>query len=386
MNPTIVWGVDSDGNICNGGTNITTKSVVVGQQIAFTACFPEANKSGVTITSEAWTSTSSSGAVKTVPWGTVVSGYNASTTKGCVVKFGNYTSGDCTAPASSGATCGTANYCDFPTFYWVDTGGNGSTFTIKYTYTLSGTTYTGSASLTFDVQGVTGAGISPPIVSTVNVATNYAPSYYPGPYLLELGDGSPNGTPGIQYSVSSTTSPPSNNAGTYSWVQLIVKYVSSYLTTTGRVNYESVSVVGDPSANPPIPPDPNPQLDSLYPYATGKSAEDSPAIPLQPFTPIGEGGATFSAITYLMWTPNADSSCASGSSCVVPVPLGSFTWGWSGDAINTLAQQANGTTYYRNCPTTKPTPGNFQVSNPAKDPNYSYPVWQHTASPESVPE
>jgi hypothetical protein len=221
----------------------------------------------------------------------------------------------------------------------------------------------------------------------VNVAPNYAPSYYPGPYLLELGDGSRGGSPGIQYSVSPATTPPPGNMGSYSWVQLIVKYVASYLTTTGRVDYESVSVVGDPNANPPIPPDPNPQLDSSYPYATGNSAEDSPAIPLQPFTPIGEGGATFVAATYLMWTPNKDASCTSGANCVVPVPLGSFTWSWSGDAVNTMAQQADGTTHCLNCPTTNPTPGNFQASNPANDPNYSYPVWQHKLSlMEFVPE
>jgi hypothetical protein len=63
---------------------------------------------------------------------------------------------------------------------------------------------------------------------------------------------------------------------------------------------------------------------------------------------------------------------------VIPVPLGSFHWRWSGDAINTLTQQANGTTWIRSCPTSRPTPGSFNPSNPGQDSDYSFPVWQHT--------
>jgi hypothetical protein len=38
------------------------------------------------------------------------------------------------------------------------------------------------------------------------------------------------------------------------------------------------------------------------------------------------------------------STCSS-----IPVPLGYVTWHWSGDAINTLANQATGTTYILPC-------------------------------------
>ncbi|MEJ2008142.1 MAG: hypothetical protein P8Z30_08310, partial [Acidobacteriota bacterium] len=249
--PTIVWGPDSgDGANC-GGSNIANTPqnplpVVVGQQIAFTACFPQ----GVTITSETWS--------PTVPAGTVVSGYNASTTGGCVVTFGNYGSTDCDKPASTGAVCGTANYCDFPTFYWVDTGGNGSTFTIKYTYTLSGTTYTGSASLTFSVSGPTNVEVS----TTASGVIIYPPPnntqhYEDIPLLINGAPSVPS--PGMNFVASSTL--PSGDQGSYEWVQTITHDVSRYLTQSGPTP-PSDSVSGGPA------------LDTTYPY--GFNADGTP--------------------------------------------------------------------------------------------------------------
>jgi hypothetical protein len=210
----------------------------------------------------------------------------------------------------------------------------------------------------------------------VHIWPNYLSSQLPGPALLQLGDARPGATQGVQYSVSSGTSPPPQNSGTYSWVQLISRYTLTYITETGQITCQPGGFLGIP---PPGPPDPNPELDTRYPNFTGNSGEDSPPVPLQPFPPepSGEGGVRFSATTYLRWTPNADPACTSGAACVVPVPLGSFSWGWPGDATNTLAVQDDGTTWLLKCPTTQPTPGAFIPSIPSQDRNYSYPVWQH---------
>jgi len=43
----------------------------------------------------------------------------------------------------------------------------------------------------------------------------------------------------------------------------------------------------------------------------------------------------FSATMYLMWTPRYAPNCA-GSTCAVPVPLGSVNWSMCGGAVNTL--------------------------------------------------
>ena len=47
----------------------------------------------------------------------------------------------------------------------------------------------------------------------------------------------------------------------------------------------------------------------------------------------------FSATMYLMWTPPAASGCPNGSACTIPVPLGSVTWQWAGDATYNSSSQ-----------------------------------------------
>jgi len=70
--------------------------------------------------------------------------------------------------------------------------------------------------------------------------------------------------------------------------------------------------------------------------------------------------AAFSATMHLMWDPALPSGCtpastdphslvSTPSTCTsIPVPLSSVTWHWSGGAINTLANQPNGTTWLLN--------------------------------------
>jgi hypothetical protein len=326
------------GNVING-----TQSVYVGQEIALTT------------------------QQIVLPGNLYVSGYLWNVPGTAVASF--------SASAAGGSVTGlpTLTYNPGVTFYWVSSGG--SPFTVTYSYCVSNGQCSPQSSATFSVAAPTGAGVTVS-TDTMHVWPNYLAPNLPGPVLLQFGNTQPNSTTqGITYSVSSTTSPPAQNQGTYSWVQLISKYVVTYMTNAGSQTCQPDGFLGNP---PLVPPDPNPELDSKYPAYTGNAGEDSPPSPAEPWDPIGEADTTFAATTYLMWTPNPDSECTSGAACVIPVPLGSFNWGWSGDAINTMVSQSNGTNWILSCGSN--TQGNnvtFQTSNPAEDPNYSYPVWQH---------
>jgi Protein of unknown function (DUF642) len=409
--PTIVWGTDTGGGANCGGTNVanTNQSVVVGQQIAFTACFnPPA---GATITSEAWSPS------PTVPSGTVVSGYNASTTAGCVVAFGNFGQTGCPSPsppASTGAVCGTSNYCDFPTFYWVDTGGNNSTLTIQYTYALNGATYSGSASLNFSVTGPTGvtgsAQIGGPTVLPMGSGTNAAvvtpggtPTLFlggievPTTYFLPSNGQfvAPHQQVGVIFTASATHPP--GNQGSFLWVQL----VDSYWLHVLKAPPGSMELC--PGVGPPVRPGAAAEIDNAYPFSDVLWSSQSPPIPndiaydrpgvalnLATWPPgttaLGEVSLPFSATTYVMWEPNADGACTGGSQCTIPVPLGYFSsqagnpldnqnlpyWNFGCDAINTLQAQQQGQntttlTLLQTCGANPLAPG-FASSN-------AYPTW-----------
>jgi hypothetical protein len=108
-----------------------------------------------------------------------------------------------------------------------------------------------------------------------------------------------------------------------------------------------------PGYNPAIP-----ALDTEYPvgsktlgvlfsvHSPNDTMIDSPGFGL-PNTD-GERAEVFNAITYLMWTPTADSNCTDGALCTVPVPLGSLSWNFQGDTINTLQQNSSNTTWIPN--------------------------------------
>lgn len=101
-------------------------------------------------------------------------------------------------------------------------------------------------------------------------------------------------------------------------------------------------------------------------------AVDSPGIGLVESN--SEEAVSFRATMYFMWTPTAASQCTGSPSkpCVIPVPLGSVAWGFSGEAINTLSSTAgvSGTTWTLNqC--SAGTAGQFQRSNGAA----GYPTW-----------
>lgn len=139
-----------------------------------------------------------------------------------------------------------------------------------------------------------------------------------------------------------------------------------------------------------------PELDGTYPYGykgngaavgtvtrtnvTDDTAIDAPGIILMP--QYGETQKYQNSTMFLLWTPNADTSvCTDGTTsypCSIPVPLGSLTWLWTGDAINTLepltgSDSFGSFTYPEwvvNCGSG--SNGGFQTSAP------SYPQWTMT--------
>jgi hypothetical protein len=62
-----------------------------------------------------------------------------------------------------------------------------------------------------------------------------------------------------------------------------------------------------------------------------------------------------------------------------PVPLGSATWWWNGDAINALVSQSNGTMWMLNCGTCAQGSNiTFLPANSTSSNNYSYLSWANT--------
>jgi hypothetical protein len=81
-----------------------------------------------------------------------------------------------------------------------------------------------------------------------------------------------------------------------------------------------------------------------------------------------ERAGYFSAAMYLMWTPNASSGCSpsNGLTCAISVPLGSVTWGYSGDAINSLDPKQGQAGWLLQCGSGPANP--FQASS-------AFPTW-----------
>jgi hypothetical protein len=127
---------------------------------------------------------------------------------------------------------------------------------------------------------------------------------------------------GIQFKASAT--PPSGyTTNNFQWVQLITNdalLITLNNNTTQTCRYTTVP----PGVGPPY-------LDSRFPYSTNNPTNDNPSAVLDSTTEK-EFIRNFSATMYLMWTPNPASGCSNGAACTVPVPLGSVSWHWSGDA------------------------------------------------------
>lgn len=310
-----------------GQTIVTTQSMVVGQLIALSATVNV--PPGMAIQSQYWST----------PPGIAIGGYTNAAGSG-------------PPDTSSGKiqTLPPNNQSSF-NFYWADLGGNSRTIT--YTYTLSNGE-SNSATATFNVAAPTSVSVTVKTTPITIVNPPQSPTNYGNP-LLEDGGGM---GPGMVFQASASF--PAGNSGTYWWTQLVGNDSSEFLPS-GAPPPISNLISGDA------------ELDGSYPYGgyclgqtpctvyktyiTDDTAQDSPFVPL--LNGYGEYARSFSAIMYLMWVPTADTRC-NGSTCTIPVPLGSVSWHFSADAINSLQT------------------GQTQFSGNV----YTFPVWQENAGPQ----
>lgn len=123
------------------------------------------------------------------------------------------------------------------------------------------------------------------------------------------------GPTGIQFNPTVTTP---SGSGQFKWAQFITNDAYG-LTTTGGTVQSCVDVTAPPTTT-------GTGLDSGWPYTTGSSTHDSPAVALES-SAYKKESRSFSATMYLLWNPLLPSS--------IDVPLGSVSWGFSGAATYT---------------------------------------------------
>ena len=318
--------ISMNGTVISGST--TTTTAVVGQQIVLTT-----SGQPCSVTSNTWV----------VP-GDTNGGFNPQTL-GNQVQPTNFTQSS-------------------NTFYWTNAGNSRS---VTYSYAMSNGQSSPVATAKFNVSGASGSFTATP--GTVDVwASNIAfggKFQYPG---LELGNATSSN--GIDFAITATAPTGGGANAAFQWVQLInSSTVQKYRTTPSTPN-----VV------------PGAGLDNWYPYVSDSgnspATNDSPGMQLTTTgtTAFGEAAETFGATMYLMWDPALPSGCTPASTLLsggaivskastcksIPVPIAHVSWGFNGDAINTLENQANQTTWILSCGA--PTPASPVTSD-------SYPTW-----------
>jgi len=348
--PTIVLG--SGATNCPNGTNVapTPQVVYIGQQITFSGCLP----AGVQPTSARWS--------PAVPGAHAVGNYVTNQQSGIVT------------PVSTAACTPAQPYCDFPSFYWVDSGQRQFTFTYSLASGL-----VGSATVTFNVYGPAAQSITTQVGSadarmlsggtmpTLFTVYGLTQPQVPGQQPCVDQPGITCGKLGI---IFSTSAPPAlGNPGTYSWIQLITRNTLVALTPNGQQTCPLLSVGGATATQA------SPLLDNNVPYGTqgaslysvnrpNDTAADAPNSGVLPSW--GEAQHLFSAAMYLMWSPGGQNS--------ISVPVASVGWVSGADGINTLVTQANNTNWTVPC-----APGSCPTSSPplvfGDNVAQSFPTW-----------
>jgi hypothetical protein len=338
--PQIMLGTNASGKLCSTGTDVagTTQNVVIGQPIAFTGCIPEIVPQ-IQVANVFWSPSS--------PHGVAVGGYTVTATSGSVV------------PLSYPICSALQRFCEFPKFYWVK---QGTSLTFTFTYeNCCGPSR--SATITFNVVGPTATGpggafltgtVQDPPDGTVPKKTlNVWPAAVP---YMGLGKNGQN--PGIRFFVREDES--ATPRGKFQFVQVLTKARVKMRSSAGE---EVFGLAGAAVITPT-----NPALDNWYPYAArvgdSKQALDDPgqSLNLARGSQVGESMVEFEATMYLLWDPalpgSGQSSCQAASNdppdpehpnpqqstCTgsIPVPLGSISWGYTGDAINTMKPNMDG--------------------------------------------
>jgi hypothetical protein len=225
------------------------------------------------------------------------------------------------AGSSSSGTVTQVNQQSNPfTFYWVD-GAEDREVTLGCRIG----TQQFSKSTTFDVKRPTGD-ITATTDGTVGVGIESG--------VFSLHYGSVSGTPGIAF--SRTLSVPSGFSGNTQWVQLVT--ATTRIRTTNGAVQQTLSGSG---------------LDTLYPYASGSSTEDSPRSIFGPCD-FSAFSINDSFTMWLMFQPGGTGS--------IWVPLREVSWNWAGSAgrITTCGWLLTGSSH---------------SNNPADQDSTTFPQW-----------
>jgi hypothetical protein len=335
--------------------------VVVGQQILLTASVT-LNGQPVQLQSQSWDQ----------PPGTITGGYTIDTT---------------TSPPNSGQAVpipGTANCQTLQgnclMFYWVEAGNGSVTRTVNYHFTIAGQPQQ-TVPATFQVTAPANVTVNAPTNSTTVTS---ASDVKPGVPAMINGGYSVN--PGISFTPQYTgPQGPIGTSAEFAWVQFRAGANLNNQLSTGPQYCRMSAFVPAAGGNP------TPALDGSFPYAVTPPSRpnDNPYYALQAQQPsgalVGESQISESFTMYLMFDPALPSGCTpwgvnqiSGatiqSTCTSnPVPLGTITWSWGCDAINTLMQQAaTGTNWVVAC--ARPA----QAGNATFIAGNSFPLWTHS--------
>lgn len=251
-------------DITNTSQNPNQQNVIVGQKINLSAQVT----GGGTPSSRQWT----------IP-GTRIADY--------IVTFTSET-----APTSAVVTQVSNLTQTSVQYHWVDS--SSEIRNVQYSVTVGGKTY--SAMARFNVVKPTGT-VTGQIFGTPSISS------FNGDLGMWFGTST---VPGISFTRSMTV--PTGFAGDFQWVQIWNKF--------RRVKQNNRWYRSQGSG-----------LDTVYPYESGATANDSPGIIFDPAYQAASVDETFDM--YLMFKP-ADASA-------VWVPLKKVSWGWSAQAVNTLS-------------------------------------------------
>jgi hypothetical protein len=297
---------------------------------------------GTQVQSESWT--------PSLPQGTAVAGYN--------ITYANNVATSAQVQAVSATTCGTGSFCTYAPFYWVD---QASSRAFRFNYTLAN----GSskfAAISLNVTGPSNASMTAAPSNPVIVRQGTG-----GP-LISLGQSTPATAVGMAFSVSPLPTALQANLpgligphGNYQLVQVVNSETIKERTDKG------VFACVPKALSSPTP------IDRNYPYPSNQGSmttSDSPASGLN-YSAMGAGynlyelRRDFSVTMYLMFDPGIPSPSDSAlcypayaasltvwaaSQChgSIPVPLGSISWSYTANGINTLnpnVSQGNGTSW-----------------------------------------
>lgn len=294
--PTVIFSVRPKITITRNGNPITTaQNVIVGQQMRLSATVR-----GGTPSSHQWN----------VP-GTRVANYEVT----CVI-----TNEYCN-PTSAVVTPLTNLNNPTVEYYWVD-GGDGRQ--VSYTVTIRGRQYSKIA--TFNVKR--------PVAQVVASTGSVQLTTFADGYGLWFGSTT---TPGITF--TRTVTMPNNFDGDLQWVQTWNKFRRLKI----RGYWYRSSGVG---------------LDSVYPYSTLSSANDSPGIAFE--SRWQEVQINDSHQMWLMFKPTGVTEST------IWVPLRKVDWAWSGQTVqNNGVWQLLNSTHTNNPPDVDSTSHPVWVTNPA---------------------